>query len=88
MDSDGHKIYDRASLAFQKLSPKDGDVIVISFPADIEPLQMQLFAEGLQPHIPKGVTILCSRSGVTIQNLPEAEMNALGWYKFDTSKAN
>ena len=85
---DNYKTYDKATLAFQKLSVREGDVIVISFPADIEPAQMQLFAEQLQPNIPEDVTILCTRGGVTIQNLPEAEMNKMGWHRFDTTKVN
>ena len=55
---------------------------------DIEPAQMQQFAEQLQPNIPEDVTILCTRGGVTIQNLPEAEMNKMGWHRFDTTKVN
>jgi len=86
--TDNYKTYDKATLAFQKLSPMEGDIIVISFPKDIEPMQMQLFAEQLQPQIPDDVTILCTRAGVTIQTLPEAEMNKMGWYKFDTTLVN
>ena len=85
---DDYKTYDKATLAFQKLDPKEGDIIIINFPNDIHPAQMQLFAEQLQPQIPEDVTILCTRAGVTVQSLPEAEMNKMGWYKFDTSKVN
>ena len=45
-------------------------------------MQMQLFAEQLQPQVPDDVTILCTRAGVMVQSLPEAEMNKMGWYKF------
>ncbi len=84
----GYKIYDKAELAFQKLDALAGDVIVITFPADIHPAQMQSFAEQIQPNVPDDVTILCTRAGVTVESFPEAEMNKMGWYKFDTSKVN
>lgn len=85
---DNYKVYDKATLAFQKLKPRDGDIIVITFPDDIQPQQMQNFAEQLQPQIPDDVTILCTRAGVTIDNLPESEMNKLGWYKFNNTTIN
>lgn len=83
-----YKIYDKATLAFQQLSPMEGDLIVISFPKDIEPMQMQLFAEQLQPQVPDDVTILCTRAGVTVDSFPESEMNKIGWYRFDTKTVN
>ena len=85
---DDYKVYNKATIAFQTLSPHAGDVVVITFPDDIHPTQMQLFAEQLQPTIPDDVTILCTRAGVTVQSLPEAEMNKMGWYKFDTTHIN
>jgi len=85
---DGYRTYDKATLAFQKLDALPGDVIVITFPADILPEQMQSFAEQIQPNVPEDVTILCTRSGVTVESFPEARMNELGWYKFDTTKVN
>ena len=88
MNDDGYKVYDTAQVAFQKLEPTDGDVMVIKFPADIHPAQMEAFGAGLQGQIPDGVTVLCTRSGMDIQNFSEAEMNANGWYKLDQSKVN
>lgn len=88
MTNDNYKTYDHATLAFKKLSPHKGDIIIISFPDDIHPQQMQLFTEQLQPQIPDDVTILCTRAGVSIKKLPEIEMNKLGWYRFDTTKVN
>jgi hypothetical protein len=86
MNENGYKVYDTAQVAFQKLEPTDGDVMVIRFPADIHPMQMQKFADGLQGQVPKGVTVLCTRSGMEIENFSEAKMNALGWYKLDQTK--
>jgi len=86
--ADGYKIYDQAQIVLDKINPVEGDVIVISFPNDIEPAQRQAFAESMQPIIPDDVTILCTREGVTVENFPESQMNKLGWYKFDKSKVN
>ena len=83
-----YKIYDTATLAFQKLNPQDGDIIIINFPYDIHPEQMKLFAEQLKPQIPENVTILCTREGVTVNSFSEEEMNKLGWYKIDKEKLN
>jgi len=86
--SDEYKEYDKATIAFKKLAPNPGDVIVITFPADIEPLQMEAFGLQLQPHIPEDVAILCTRDGVKVETLSEHQMNEMGWYKFDTNKVN
>lgn len=85
---DGLKAYKSATLAFQKLNPSKGNVIVITFPADIIPEQMQVFANELQPNVPEDVTVICTRLGITIEELPETQMNKFGWYKFDMSKVN
>ncbi len=86
--SDGYKIYETATLAFQKLSPVDGDVIVIKFPADVEPMQMNLFCENLADEMENGITILGTRSGMEVEQVPESQMNKMGWYRFDTDKMN
>lgn len=86
MAENGYKVYDTAQVAFRKLEPTDGDVLVIKFPPDIHPAQMQAFGDDLQGKIPKGVTVLCTRSGMEVENYSEAEMNAKGWYKLDQNK--
>lgn len=78
-----HKIYKKAPVAFQKLSPKKGDIILIRFPDDIDPAQMALAAGEIQEHIPDNIIVLCLRQGVSVSKLPEAQMNKHGWYKFD-----
>lgn len=75
------KIYDKARLAFQKLSPKSGDLIFIKFPDDIAHEQMSLFARGLQQHIPKDVLVMCAHHGAEIEQISEEQMNRMGWYR-------
>ncbi len=87
MDNDT-KVYDTATLAFKKLNPNPGDVIIVTFPTDIEHYQMENFGAELQPHIPDDVAIVCTREGVTVETMSELQMNKLGWYKFDTEKVN
>lgn len=84
----GYKIYEQAEIAFKKLKVNDGDIIIITFPSDIEPKQMELFGKQISPLIPEDVTVLCTRSGVTVETLPKDVLNAAGWYKFDTTKSN
>ncbi len=81
--SDDFKVYEKASLAFQKLEPNPGDIISVRFPDDIHPVQMEKFAEGLRAHLPEDVVLLCLRAGTSIDKIPETEMNKHGWYKFD-----
>jgi len=83
-----YKTYDHAEIAFKKLKVNAGDIIIITFPVDIEPNQMQLFADQLNPLIPEDVTVLCTRSGVTVETLSHETLNKAGWYKFDTKNPN
>jgi len=87
-EGSGYKIYDKAEIAFEKMQPADGDIMVITFPADVDPNQMAMFGENLNQLVPEGVTVLLTRSGMKVELMKEAEMNKLGWHKFDTSKVN
>lgn len=82
--SDGTHWRDRISLAFKRLSPKDGDTMVVSFPPDVVHEQMVAVADELNEQISDGVTVLCLREGMTVELLSEEDMNALGWYKMGT----
>lgn len=79
-----YEIYEKARTAMMKLEIKRGDVAVIYFPKDIDPLQMHAAAEHLGLAAEEmGATILCLRFGMTVEHLPEEEMNKLGWYRRD-----
>lgn len=75
------RIYDRAQIAFQKLSPQPNDILVIKFPDDIVHEQMAAFAQGIQQHVPDDVIVLCTRAGMSIDLFNEEQMNQLGWYR-------
>ena len=70
----------RADLMFSKLSAKDGDIIVVTFPQNVEMEQMAAFAHYMEESIPDGVTVFCTKEGVTLEHLPKEQLNALGWY--------
>ena len=82
--SNGTKVYESAEIAFEKLSPREGDTIVISFPADIDPNQMVEFGVEMDGVMTAGVTVLCMRAGMTVELLSEKDMNSVGWYKMGT----
>ncbi len=77
------KIYERADIAFKKLSAADGDIIVVTFPSNILMEQMQAFASYMESAIPTGVTVFCTKDGVTMDLLPKEQLNALGWYNMN-----
>ena len=88
MSEENYTVYDSAMIAFEKLTPRDGDIILIHFPDDIHPAQMVEFSEQLQPMIPEDVIVLSVRKGMTVNQISEIEMNKLGWYRFDTKTKN
>lgn len=82
--SDDAQWQEKVSLAFQRLSPKHGDTMVVTFPPDIAHERMSAVAEALNEEVSDGVTVLCLREGMTVDLLSEKEMNALGWHKMGT----
>lgn len=81
-------IYEKATIAFQKLDVQPGNIVVVHFPADIEHEQMNEVAQQLRPALPPKVVVLCVRAGVTIEALSEVYMNKLGWFKFNPQQLN
>lgn len=80
-DDDDFNVYNQAQVAFQRLSPKEGDIIAVYFPDDIHPQQMALVAEEIQHHVPDGVAVACLRKGVQMELLDERQMEELGWVR-------
>ena len=79
-----YELYENATIAFQKLKAQKGDVIVITFPENIDPRQLQAAAEMFSERSKEiGVHIICAAAGITVGNLPEAELNAAGYYRLD-----
>lgn len=60
----------------RKLSPQDGDVLVL--PEDTDPQAAQNFVEALRTAAPG---VMCIVSLVEVQRLDVAAMNAAGWYR-------
>ncbi len=75
---------EQISLTFQRLSPKSGDVVVVNFPPDIIHERMVEIYEPLNDELSDGITVLCMRSGMTVEMLSEEAMNTIGWYKMGT----
>ena len=77
--------YERASIAIQKLSPKDGDFIVVSVPSNMDPRQIEMVSVLLQDafadYLPTGVKSLILANGIEIRKIDEQQMNELGWYR-------
>lgn len=83
------KVYDQAKLAFQKLELNEGNVVVVHFPHDIVHEQMALVAGQLAEYSAEtGITIMCVRQGISIEELPEHIMNENGWFRFDPERMN
>ena len=77
--------YDKASIAFKKLSPKSGDIITVSVPPDTDPRQVQMIEimlkEAVDDALPNGCNVLLLSQGVELQHFSKNEMARLGWYK-------
>lgn len=66
----------RRFLDVSQIRPRDGDVLVL--PADTPHEEIQRFAEALKAAHDGKRFLLVSRD---ISVIPEAEMNAAGWYR-------
>ena len=77
---------DTVSLSIQHLEPKDGDVIIVTFPNDVLREQMDLFAQGLNENLKAtgniaDVTILCVKGDVNVNLVTEEVLNEAGYYR-------
>ena len=76
------KFYEQARLSFQRLSPKKGEIVVVTFPADMSMQQIHATVTFLsQLGDEFGCAVICLGQGVTMEVQSEEEMNALGWYR-------
>lgn len=77
-----YEVYEKATIAFQKLKAQKGDIVVVNFPSNINRDQMAATAEMLGERSRElGVHILCTTAGITIEDLPEETLNKLGYFK-------
>jgi len=80
-------IYERADVAFKKLEPHDGDIVLVTFPSDIDMKQIQAFAHYMEAAVPDGITVFCTHDNVDMKVLPKEQLNALGWYNFNSGSS-
>ncbi len=85
MTDASHDWYQKATIAFEKLSPKPGDFVTITVPRGTDPRQMEMVSiyvqEAIQDHLPEGVHAMIVEGGITIENWPKEMMARHGWYK-------
>ncbi len=77
--------YEKATIAFAKLSPKKGDFITITIPANTDPRQAEMVAimlqEALEDNLPEGVHAIVLQGDIRIEDLSKEVMASHGWYK-------
>ena len=78
------EIKETARLSFKKLSPKAGDIITVTIPADMSGEAAMGLASLLGDYVPEGVQALMLQEGVTLDVLTEEEMNTVGWTRIRT----
>jgi len=79
---------EKAKVAFKKLSPKSGDIVTITVPQEIHPMQAELIRDyvvgAVQECLPDDVAVMIVEAGIDIKCLNADEMARLGWYKLAT----
>ena len=87
--SKNDKIYEQVSVAFEKLSPNNGDIITVTLPDDMVVNQIKAFSQILTPLVEEhGVSIVFLTKGVKLKLVSESEMNKNGWFKFNPEQMN
>lgn len=81
-DDTKHKIYESAKLTFVKLNLKPGNIVVIHFPHDIEPIQIYNTIECIRPLAEDfGVSVISLSTGISLSQVTEKEMKTNGWIR-------
>lgn len=80
------EIKNNLRVSFQKLSPQEGDVIVMRFPVGSSPSDRGYLAEMLsqmkeQDFLPPEVAIIMLPEGYNIEVLSEEQMGNFGWMR-------
>ena len=80
-----YKGHETARIAIQKLSPKNGDIIVVTFPGDILHQQMETFATNLTQNIKETsnveIVVLCMKGDTNVSLVTEEQLNEAGYFK-------
>lgn len=79
--------HETARIAIEKLSPKNGDVIVVTFPEDILREQMEEFAKSLNKNLEEtgntGIVVITMKGDTSVSLLTEEALNEAGYFKAD-----
>lgn len=76
------KIYESAKLTFTKLNLKPGNIVIIQFPHDIEPIQIYTTIECIRPLAEDfGVSLISLSNGIALSQVTEQEMKTNGWIR-------
>ena len=68
-------------IEIQKLSPKNGDIIVLKFSKDISNGEMKEKLSGIKKYLPPRVSVLALIGDVKINCINERYMQYMGWKK-------
>lgn len=72
---------DEAIVRVKKLSPKEGDTILVRFDSSASAVLIGDIRRLLYDALPKSTQVIFLRDGFTIETLSEAKMEELGWIR-------
>ena len=80
-----YKGHETARIAIEKLSPKSGDIVVITFPNDILREQMKQFAKDLNENLKEtgndDIVVMCMKGGMQASVITEKYLNEAGYFR-------
>ena len=77
----GKQKLNEIGIEIQKLSPKDGDIIVLKFSKDISNGEMKEKLNRIKKYLPSGISVLALIGDVKINCINERYMQHMGWKK-------
>ena len=85
-ETQGEKFYKQARLAFQKVSPKPGEVVAVTVPADMSAIQVTAMMDILQQLTEElDCKAMVLSQGAQLTLVSEESMNQMGWYHISDS---
>lgn len=75
--------FKKVQIQMQKLSPTNGDVLVITLPPETLADEAQYFAEGLKKELLNDVqvAILITRNNTKVDMISEEQLNQMGYFR-------
>lgn len=76
----------KATIAFQKLSPRPGDLLTVTAPSFARKEQLEMIAVYIEEvladlELTGKVGVMIVQGGIEINNLPAERMEELGWVR-------